>query len=112
MRKIAVVAVASSTAPGVWVTETPCLYAAFTSTSSYPAPTVIQGSANRHWGKREEERTVTDVLATLGQHRKELVIEETERVFRIVQVVDDGEVGVFGVKVFFEFFAGFGGQFL
>jgi hypothetical protein len=25
MRKIAVVAVASSTAPGVWVTETPCL---------------------------------------------------------------------------------------
>lgn len=55
---------------------------------------------------------MTDVLATLGQHRKELVIEETERVFRIVQVVDDGEVGVFGVKVFFEFFAGFGGQFL
>jgi hypothetical protein len=55
---------------------------------------------------------VTDVLACLGQHRKELVIEETERVLGVVQMVNDSEVGVLGVEVFLEFFAGFGGEFL
>lgn len=55
---------------------------------------------------------MTDVLACLGQHRKELVIEETERIFGVVQVVDDRKVGVLGVQVFLEFFAGFGGEFL
>lgn len=55
---------------------------------------------------------MTDMLARLGQHCEKLVIEETERVLRVVQVVDYGQAGVLGLEVLFEFFPGLGGEFL
>jgi hypothetical protein len=48
--------------------------------------------------------TVTDVLAGLGEHAEEFIIEETESVLRVVQVVDHSEVGVFRRQVLLEFF--------
>jgi hypothetical protein len=55
---------------------------------------------------------VADMLARLGQHREKRVVEEAERVLGVVQVVDDGQVGVLGLEVLLEFFPGLGGEFL